>query len=123
MDNSRVKFEEFGNGVVKASISDCRFDAIDYINDKIVQPVTSAIQVKENFKNNSFEKYLMKHTYSAIARCSNDDSYSFEEGKKIALKRLSEKYTKSLDRRVALFFQHMNQVCKNLDVYFEHRTF
>jgi hypothetical protein len=122
MDISKVKFEEFPNGVVKASISDCRYDAINKINRKFVATTTSAIEIDSTW-NKASKEYRMNNTYSAIAKCSQDDEYSFEVGKKIALKKLNEKYNRSIDKRIARFLMHMDQVCKSLDKYFENRTF
>ena len=122
MDISRVEFKEYPNGVVKASIHGCRHDALDKINRKFVATTTSAIEVTDAWSR-AAKDYYMNNTYTAIARCSNDDTYSFEEGKKIALKRLTEKYNRSVDKRIARFLMHMDKVCKSLDKYFENRTF
>lgn len=122
MDISKVRFDEFPNGVVKATISGCSYDALDKINRKFMATTTSAIEIDKTWAK-AGKDYLMNHTYTAIARCSKDDTYSFEEGKKIALKRLTEKYNRSVDKRIARFLMHMDQVCKSLDKYFENRTF
>ena len=122
MDISRVEFKEFPNGVVKATISGCTYDALNKINRKFMATTTSAIEIDNTWAKASKE-YMMNNTYTAIARCSKDDAYSFEEGKKIALKRLTEKYNRSVDKRIARFLIHMDKVCKSLDKYFENRTF
>ena len=119
MDTNRVVFEEFPNGVVKASISGCTFDALNKINRKFVSTVTASIEIADTWTK-AAKKYKMNSTYSAIARCMQGDEYSFEEGKKIALKKLNEKYNKSMDKRINLFLKHIKQVCNNTEEYMKN---
>lgn len=121
MDDNRITYEEFPNGVVKATISRCRHDALDKINRKFVATVTSAIEISDAWSS-AAEKYFMKNTYYAIARCDKDDVYSFEEGKKLAKKRLAEKYNKSMDKRINLFLKHIQQMCSNTEEYVSKHT-
>lgn len=116
MDDNRITFEEFPNGVVKATITGCRYDALNKINRKFVSPVTSALQITDTW-NKVSEKYLMRNTYCAIARCDKDDVYSFEQGKKLAKKRLAEKYNKSMDKRITLFLKHIQMMCDRTEEY------
>ena len=121
MDISRVEFKEFPNGVVKATIDSCRYDALDKINRKFVATVTSSINIDDIWSKTA-NKYWMNNTYTAIARCMQGDEYSLEEGKKIALKKLNEKYNKSMDKRINLFLTHMKQVCSNIEEYMKNHV-
>lgn len=122
MNINRVEFKECGNGVVKATINDCTYDALEKLNRKFIAPSTSDIEIDNHWDARNNE-YLMRYSYSAIARCSADDEYDFEVGKRIAAKRLAEKYNKAVDRRLAKFLVHMNKALKSMDKYFEGRTF
>lgn len=47
--------------------------------------------------------YLMPETFKVVVTCDERDEYSFEEGKKIAKKKLMKNYYKALDKRLAKF--------------------
>lgn len=118
MNTNRVEIKEFKDSkIVKATIYNCRYDAVDKINSKFIAPSTSDIMVSQTYNNDN--SYMMRYSYSAIARCMPGDEYDFEVGKRIAIKKLSEKYNNALDRRVARFAKHMNKsvdaVTKYLD--------
>lgn len=121
MNTNRIEIKECGHGVIKATIYGCRFDAIDKLNRKFIAPSTSDIEINNQW--NKDNGYLMRDSYSAIARCAADDTYDFEVGKRIAIKRLAEKYNKAVDRRMAKFLVHMNKTLESMDKYFEGRTF
>ena len=122
MKIDRVKFEEFPGGIVKASVSGCRFDAIDKINGKFVATTTSAIEFGSNVWSKAHRYYIMNDTYSAIARCAPEDEYDFEIGKKVAMKKLNDKYHRSMDRRIARFKNDVTKMIQNLDKYFEDKA-
>ena len=121
MDDNRITYEEFPNGVVKATITGCRHDALDKINRKFVAPVTASIEITDAWSH-AAEKYFMKNTYYAIARCDKEDVYSLEKGKKLAKKRLAEKYNRSIDKRINLFLKHIKQMCENTEEYVSKHT-
>lgn len=121
MNTNRVEIKEFKDSkIVKATIYGCKFDAIDKINSKFIAPSTSdvGISVWNGFNGNS---YMMRNSYSAIARCMPGDEYDFEVGKRIAVKKLSEKYNDALDRRVARFAQHMNKSVAAVQKYLDKK--
>ena len=64
----------------------------------------------------------MPNTYTAIARCMPGDEYDFEVGKRVAIKKLSEKYNKAVDKRVARFAKHMTMVVESANKYLENKT-
>lgn len=124
MDINRVEFQEIpSQGVVIARIKSTRYDAIDLINQKFIAHATSKILIEPASYGNIDNRYLMPNSLKAVARCHPDDTYSFEEGKRIALNKLIDKYHSSLDNRFALFLTDMDKVLKNMDKYFEGRTF
>ena len=122
MDTNKVVFKEFPGGVIKASISGCTYDALDKINRKFMATVTSSVKISSNYWSKAVKKYWMNDSYTAIARCMHGDTYSYEEGKKIALKKLNEKYNKSMDKRINLFLQHIKQVCSNTEEYMKNHV-
>lgn len=122
MKIERVKFEEFPGGIVKASVSGCRFDAMDKINGKFVATTTSAIEFGSNVWSKAHKHYIMNDTYSAIARCAPEDEYNFEVGKKIAMKKLNDKYHRSLDRRIVRFKNDVTKMLQNVEQYFEYKN-
>lgn len=121
MKIDRVKFEEFPGGIVKASVSNCRYDALDKINSKFIATATSALNLDCHTWSKAGKNYLMNNTYVAIARCAPDDEYDFEMGKKIAMKKLNDKYHHSMDRRISRFENDMNKVMESLSQYFQYR--
>jgi hypothetical protein len=121
MNIDRVEIKECGNKVIKATIYGCKYDAIDKLNRKFIAPSTSDISFAATWKNDN--GYLMRNSYSAIARCDKEDTYDFEVGKRIATKKLAEKYNKAIDRRMAKFLIHMNKALESMDKYFDGRTF
>ena len=123
MKLENVKFQECGNGVIRATTAkNCRYDAIDKINKKFIATSTSNIVIDFGHYCND-NPYLMKDNYTAIARCGEGDEYDVEIGKRIALKRLSEKYNSALNKRIARFLTDMDKSLKSMDKYFEGRTF
>lgn len=112
MNAELVTFKEFKEqGIVKAIIYDCQWDAVEKIRVCIMQPATSHMTIDPMWKSD----YMMRKSYSAIAKCAPGDTYDFEVGKTIALNKLSEKYNKAINRRVALFVKHMTKAieCAN----------
>ena len=121
MNTNRVEIKEFkDSGIVKATIYDCRYDAIDKLNTKFIAPSTSDVVITQmcNIDNS----YLMRYSYSAIARCMPGDEYDFEVGKRIAIKKLSEKYNHALDRRFARFAKHMSKSVDAVNKYLEKKV-
>lgn len=120
MNTNRVEIKEFKDSkIVKATIYGCKYDAIDKLNSKFIAPSTSDVIVSQMYnKDNS---YMMRNTYSAIARCMPGDEYDFEVGKRIAMKKLSEKYNNALDRRIARFAKHMSKSVDAVNKYLDKK--
>ena len=49
------------------------------------------------------EKYMMPSQFKAIVQCDPTDEFSVEEGKRIAKKRILDRYYAALDKRVEKF--------------------
>ena len=49
------------------------------------------------------DKYLMPRSFKTIVQCDERDEFNEEEGKKIAKKRIMDKYHKSFDKKIAKF--------------------
>lgn len=121
MKNARVKFKVFENdGVVKATISGCELDAINVFNDKFIAHATSCLYVGANKFD---DRYLMPRTFTAIAKCAPDDEFDVERGKQIAMSRLSEKYEKALNKRLARYMLNLDKSLQKMDEYFKTHTF
>lgn len=120
MKNERVTYQVFSSGVIKATIKDCRLDAINVLNDKFIAHSTSCLYVGANKFD---DRYLMPYSFTAIAKCSPEDEFDVERGKQIALSRLSEKYEKSLNKRLARFMLNLDKSLQKMDEYFKTHTF
>lgn len=71
------------------------WDAINKINKMMVDT---------NFCFCATEKYMMPSFFRAVVQCDERDEFNVDEGKKIAKKRILDRYYASLDKRVNKFF-------------------
>ena len=123
MDVSRVEYLHFPvQGIVVAKIEGCAWDAVDEINNKFIQPSTSALFIDWKMGRKHAE-FKMPHSFKAIARCHEEDEYDEKKGESIALKKLTDKYQSSLNKRFYLFLKYMDKSLKIMDKYFEGKTF
>lgn len=124
MDNTRVEYKVMPEqGIVIARIYGTDHDAIDTFNRKFFANTTSALSVVREYWNNDNGRFTMPRSFKAIARCHPEDVFDEEKGKKIALNKLSEKYNHSLDKHLANIMLVLDKTLKNMDEYFEGRTF
>lgn len=120
MDNKRVKYVVVKDkGIVRAVISDCEYDAIYAFNKKFMLPSTHSLGMIINCDN---EKFTMPYQFSAVARLHPEDEWNEEVGKDIALKKLSEKYNKSLDRHLSNMFDTLISVMGKMSTYLDDRN-
>ena len=63
------------------------------------------------------QKFMMPYAMKAVARCIPEDEFSVEEGKKIALKKLTEKYNNSLDRHLKHIYNTFYKCLDNMEGY------
>ena len=101
--------------VVVASIRGISFDAINVFNNRFLAHATSHLDLVSAWDD---QKFMMPYSMKAVARCIPDDEFSVEKGKQIALKKLSEKYNRSLDRHLMHIANVMKKCLDNMDVYF-----
>lgn len=121
MDKRKVKyFVDEANGVVVATINNCNYDAVDFINEKFINGVRNCLWFGSCRKNG--ERYYMQDTYKAIAKCNKDeDTFDAEIGKRLALSRLTDKYHKSLNKRIANFIEDLDSVLDDAEDYLNKR--
>ena len=123
MDNNRVKYTVIKDkGIVRATISNCEFDALFAFNKKFMLPSTNCLELDITFGRESDEKFTMPHQLSAVARCHAEDEWDEEVGKKIALKKLSEKYNYSMDKRFSNMFDTLISVMGKMRTYLDDRN-
>lgn len=77
-------------GVVICIISGCEFDAVELVDkhtDLFGHPCVP-------------DKFAISDKYKGVARCTADDTFDVEYGKKLAFKKAYLKYTKALEKKV-----------------------
>ena len=121
MDKRKVKyFVDEANGVVVATINNCSYDAVCFINEKFINGVRNCLWFEATYKNG--ERYRMQDTYKAVAKCNKDeDTFDAEIGKRLALGRLTDKYHKSLNKRIANFIEDLDKVLDDAEDYLNKR--
>lgn len=120
MDIKRVKYVVVKDkGIVRAIISDCEYDAFDVFHRKLMLPSTHHLAL---YKNGEHEKFIMPYQFSAVAKLHPEDEWNEEIGKKIALKKLSEQYNRSLDKHIANMYNALSSVMEKTKVYLEERN-
>ena len=121
MDKRKVSyFVDENNGVVVATINNCIYDAVDFINKKFIKGVRSCLYFDSMCRNG--ERYCMQDTYKAIAKCNKDeDTFDAEFGKRLALGRLTDKYHKSLNKRIHNFIEDLDKVLDDAEDYLNKR--
>ena len=124
MNNNRVIFKVFPeHRVIKAEINDCMFDAINEFNRKFLAHSTSSLALSTFYCRG--EKFLMPNTYSVVVRCHPDDEFDEEKGKRLALDRLADKYTKSLNKHLDNILISLDKSLERLAEYlsdYEYKT-
>lgn len=120
MNNNKVIFKVFPeHRVIKAEINDCMFDAIHEFNRKFLAHSTSSLALSTFYCRG--EKFIMPDTFSVVVRCHPDDKFDEEKGKRLALDRLADKYTKSLNKHLKNIFLSVDKSLDRLVEYlYEH---
>ena len=124
MNNNRVIFKVFPeHRIIKAEINDCMFDAINEFNRKFLAHSTSSLALSTFYCKG--EKFLMPNTYSVVVRCHPDDEFDEEKGKRLAIDRLADKYTKSLNKHLDNILISLDKSLERLAEYlsdYEYKT-
>ena len=97
-------FENPERRQIVAVMSNCEFDCHNKIR-KMMGEMNFQFCPQSNRK---WESYMMPETFKVILTCDERDEYSFEEGKKIAKKKLMRNYYKALDKRLMKFKNDFN---------------
>ena len=106
MNHNRVTYKVIPeHRVVIAEINNTSSDAVREFNEKYLAHSTSSLWINVWHDD---ERFYMPHAFKAVARCHPDDEFDIEKGKRIALDRLADKYTKSLNK-------HLNNFIRALD--------
>ena len=114
MKHDNVEFKVIEDKrIVVAQISCIQYDAIHVFNEKFMAHATSNLNMNAWYD----QKFFMPKSMKAVARCIPEDEFSVEEGKRIALKKLSEKYNNSLDRHLAHIAKSLQKCLDNMNVY------
>ena len=115
MKNENVEFKVIEDKrVVIATIKNIQNDAVNAFNDKFVAHATSSLWIGANWCD---QKFMMPYALKAVARCLPEDEFSVEEGKKVALKKLTEKYNNSLDRHLKHIYDAFYKCLDNMEGY------
>lgn len=120
MNKEKVTYKVFPeNRVVVAEIHGCAFDAQSVVND-IINNTTSSIGV---IAYGMDERFIMNNFFKATAHCHPDDVFDVEVGKKIALKKLTEAYHRSLNKHVANYMKYLYGIADNMKDYLTKRHY
>lgn len=60
------------------------------------------------------EKLLISDTFVGVAKCHPEDEFSFEEGKKVAIKKMHKSYNKAKKNAVVAYRKKVLQFAENL---------
>ena len=125
MNNNRVIFKVIPeHRIIKAEINDCEFDAISEFNRKFLAHSTSSLGLFAIGRGYD-ERFMMRPTYSVVVRCHPDDEFDEEKGKRLALDRLADKYTKSLNKHLDNILISLDKSLERLAEYlsdYEYKT-
>ena len=101
--------------VVVAILSNCRYDAVHAAN------VWTGYHTWDNRNRidvgvSRDNKYLIPDKFTGIAKCSNEDIWDEETGKKIARDRVLNKYHKSLNKAIRKINDDIARVASDFNV-------
>lgn len=89
-----------------AVITGCQLDAINTFNEKIASCVNSSLRIGSKYD----ERFIMPYQMYATVTCRDGDEYNEEEGRRRALKKLSEKYNRSLYKRLINIYNYLTKI-------------
>ena len=120
MNKDRVIYKVFPeNRVVVAEIHDCGWDAQKVINTLADNVSASLFVAADRFD----ERFIMNYCYKATARCHPDDEFDVEVGKKIALRKLTEIYHRSLYKHVDNYMKYLSTAAENVQAYLNRKHY
>lgn len=107
------------SGIVRATISECEYDAFEAFDSKFMLPSTHYLALCPSYEH---ERFMMPYQFSVVAKMHPEDEWDEEFGKKVALKKLSEKYNSSLDKHIANMYNALKSVLEKAEVYLDNRN-
>lgn len=113
MENVRYSVVE-SRGIIRASITDCEYDAIMEFNKRFVAHSTSAFCV---CAKDDDSRFIMPHKFSVTVRLHPDDVWDEKRGKDIATRRLAEKYNNSLDKHLFNIYKAFMKSMGKMETY------
>ena len=115
MNEERVSEMEYleypEKGVVVAKLYNCAFIPISRIYD----------QLRFWVSNEDLLKYCIADTYVGVAKCSPDDTFDLETGRKIALTKAKRARGKAVNNAIKKFISDMTADLKRLEEYGIHK--
>lgn len=92
--------------MVIAMLENTTYDAINRINKELYHTGVDVDYYSP--------KVMMAPKYSGTAKCHGDDSFSVEEGKRIAREKCIRNYNRAMDRRMEHFYNEMQKLSSKL---------
>ena len=119
MDIYRIEYTVIKDkGIVRASISDCCYDAFAEFDNKFLSPSTSHLIL---CASGYHEKFIMPYKFSAVAKLHPEDEWDEDVGKRIALKKLTERYNHSLDKHIKNMYNALFETLSKTEIYLNDR--
>ena len=119
MNNKKVTY--YTNPYKKtttAVITNCHMDAINTFNEKIASCVNSSLRIGSKYD----ERFIMPYQMYATVTCRDGDEYNEEEGRRRALKKLSEKYNRSLYKRLINIYNYLTKILIKESEFLDRRV-
>lgn len=107
-----VEFKVFADkGVIVCRLLDCEEIAISRI--------FKYVKISCIF---NYDKYLINDVYTGVAKCSPEDTFNEEYGKKLALSRAKKKRGKAINKALKKFYIDMRRDLLNLKSHGIHEV-
>lgn len=113
MENVRYSVVK-DRGIIRASIIGCKYDALREFNKRFVAHSTSAMWT---WVDKDDSRFVMPHKFSVTIKLHPDDVWDENKGKNIALRRLAEKYNRSLDKHLLNIYKALTKSMGKMETY------
>lgn len=114
INTSDVEYFVFENkGVVVCKLHNCRFIALHRI-DKYTHKTIEYLEAPY--------KYLIDEVYTGVAKCSPEDKFDEEYGKKLALTKAKAARGKAVNNAIKTFMSDIEKDLNNLKTYGLHEV-
>lgn len=121
MNAERVRFTVIEEkGIVKAEIFDCELDAIEAFDTKFMEHATSALAL--GIWDDCDSRFAMPYKFSVVAKKHPDDEWDEATGRRVAMRKLANKYNSSLDKHLLNIYKAMTKSMDKMYTYLvEHK--